>query len=126
MINDFNNGTVGWTDWNILLDDQGGPNHAGNFCFAPVHTDSKTGELRYTNSYYYIGHFSKFIRLGAKRVSAAASRSQLMTTSFLNEDGRLVVIVMNESRRKVNYKLWIGGKAADAVSAPHSIQTLVL
>jgi len=126
MINDFNNGTVGWTDWNILLDEKGGPNHVGNFCFAPVHANTKTGELRYVNSYYYIGHFSKFIRPGAKRVSAAASRSQLMTTSFLNEDGKLVVVVMNESNRPAKYKLWIGGKAADATSLPHSIQTLVL
>ena len=126
MINDFNYGTVGWTDWNILLDEQGGPNHVGNYCFAPVHADTKTGELRYVNSYYYIGHFSKFIRPGAKRVSAAASRSQLMTTSFLNEDGKLIVVVMNESNRKVNYKLSIGGKAAEATSLPHSIQTLVL
>jgi len=31
MINDFNNGTVAWTDWNILLDENGGPNHVGNF-----------------------------------------------------------------------------------------------
>ena len=60
MINDFNNGTVGWTDWNILLDEKGGPNHVGNFCFAPVHADTKTGELIYTPSYYFIGHFSKF------------------------------------------------------------------
>lgn len=126
MINDFNNGSVGWTDWNILLDEQGGPNHAGNFCFAPVHADTKTGALRYTNSYYYIGHFSKFIRPGAKRVSAAASRSQLMVTSFLNEDGHLVVVVMNESSRAVKYKLWIGGRAADVANLPHSIQTLVL
>jgi glucosylceramidase len=36
MINDFNDGAVGWTDWNVLLDEQGGPNHVGNFCFAPV------------------------------------------------------------------------------------------
>ncbi|HEX8268439.1 MAG TPA: glycosyl hydrolase, partial [Flavobacterium sp.] len=35
MINDFNNGTVAWTDWNILLDQNGGPNHVKNFCFAP-------------------------------------------------------------------------------------------
>ena len=66
MIHDFNNGTVGWTDWNILLDENGGPNHVGNFCFAPVHADTRTGELTYANSYYYIGHFSKFIRPGAK------------------------------------------------------------
>ena len=36
MINDFNNGMVGFTDWNILLDETGGPNHVQNFCFAPV------------------------------------------------------------------------------------------
>lgn len=45
MINDFNNGTNGWTDWNILLDQKGGPNHVGNFCFAPIHADTATGEL---------------------------------------------------------------------------------
>lgn len=82
MINDFNNGTVGWTDWNILLDDKGGPNHVGNFCFAPLH--AKNGEIIYTPSYYYIGHFSKFIRPDAKRVSTAVSRSQLLSTSFVN------------------------------------------
>lgn len=126
MINDFNNGTVGWTDWNILLDEKGGPNHVGNFCFAPVHANTQTGELLYTNSYYYIGHFSKFIRPGAVRVSAAASRSQLITTSFLNQDGKLVVVVMNETAKPVTYKLWIGGQAAEVTSLPHSIQTLVL
>jgi glucosylceramidase len=31
MINDFSNGSVAWTDWNILLDQNGGPNHVGNF-----------------------------------------------------------------------------------------------
>lgn len=126
MINDFNNGTVGWTDWNILLDEIGGPNHVGNFCFAPLHADTKTGELRYVNSYYYIGHFSKFIRPGAKRVSAVASRSQLLTTSFLNEDGKLVVVVMNQTNKPVDYKLWIDGKVANVKSLQHSIQTLVL
>jgi glucosylceramidase len=52
MINDFNNGMTGFTDWNILLDETGGPNHANNFCFAPVHGDTKTGNLIYTNAYY--------------------------------------------------------------------------
>jgi glucosylceramidase len=57
MINDFNNGTVGWTDWNILLDERGGPNHVGNFCFAPVHANTKTGQLTYLNSFHYIEPF---------------------------------------------------------------------
>jgi glucosylceramidase len=54
MVNDFNNGVVGWTDWNILLDENGGPNHVGNFCFSPIHANVKTGELTYMDSYYYI------------------------------------------------------------------------
>jgi glucosylceramidase len=125
MINDFNNGTVGWTDWNILLDENGGPNHVSNFCFAPVHGNTQTGELIYTPSYYYIGHFSKFIGAGAKRISSVASRSQLLTTSFLNQDGKTVTIVMNQSEQKINYFLCVGTKATEVSILPHSIQTLV-
>ena len=125
MIHDFNNGIVAWTDWNILLDEKGGPNHVGNFCFAPVHANTKTGELIYTNEYYYIGHFSKFIKPGAKRIVSSASRSSLLTTAFLNEDGKIAVIVMNSGMEKVKYFLWLDGQAAEVNSLPHSIQTLV-
>lgn len=126
MINDFNNGTVAWTDWNVLLDEKGGPNHVGNFCFAPVHADTRTGELYYLSSYYYIGHFSKFIRPGARRIISSASRGQLITTAFLNTDGKIAVVVMNQSDVKIPYRLWMSGQAAEVVSLPHSIQTLVI
>lgn len=126
MLTDFNNGTDGWTDWNVLLDEKGGPNHVGNFCFAPIHADVNTGKLMYMSSYYYIGHFSKFIRPGAKRIVSAASRGQLITTAFVNKDGKLAVVVMNDSNTKVPYSLWIKGKAAHTESLPHSIMTLVL
>jgi glucosylceramidase len=125
MINDFNNGTVGWTDWNILLDEKGGPNHVGNFCFAPIHADTKTGELIYTPSYYFIGHFSKFIGKDAKRISTVTSRSQLLSTSFLNEDGKIITIVMNQSNKKVIYNLCIGTNSTEISILPHAIQTLV-
>jgi glucosylceramidase len=125
MINDFNNGTAGWSDWNILLDETGGPNHVNNFCFAPIHGDTKTGQVIYTNSYYYIGHFSKFIRPGAKRIVSSPSRSALLSTAFINTDGKVAVVVMNKSDQKVPYYLWIDGQAAEAESLPHSIQTLV-
>ena len=125
MINDFNSGMVGFTDWNILLDETGGPNHVGNFCFAPVHGDTKTGQLIYTNAYYYIGHFSKFIKPGAKRIISSSSRSQLLTTAFKNEDGSVVVVVMNQSSIKTPYSLWINGKAVQVTALPHSIATLI-
>jgi glucosylceramidase len=125
MINDFNSGTVGWTDWNVLLDETGGPNHVQNFCFAPVHADTRTGELIYTNSYYYIGHFSKFVRPGAKRIASSPSRSPLLSTAFVNPDGKVSVVVMNRTEQKIAYYLWLDGNAAEVESLPHSIQTLV-
>lgn len=125
MINDFNNGAVAWTDWNILLDETGGPNHVGNFCFAAIHADTKTGELIYTPSYYFIGHFSKFIERGAKRISSVSSRSPLLTTSFVNPDGKVVTIVMNQSDKKIKYNLSIGTEAAQTEILPDSIQTLI-
>ena len=125
MINDFNNGTVGWTDWNILLDQNGGPNHVGNFCFAPIHADTNSGELIYTPSYYYIGHFSKFIQPDAKRVSTAVSRSSLISTSFLNIDGKMVTVVMNQSDKSVTYNLIIATEKTVVVIPAHGIQTLV-
>ncbi|WP_158994198.1 glycoside hydrolase family 30 beta sandwich domain-containing protein [Mucilaginibacter sp. L196] len=126
MINDFNIGTVAWTDWNILLDDKGGPNHVGNFCMAPIHMDSKTGELIYTNAYYYLGHFSKFIRPGAKRIVSSASRNNLLTTAYQNPDGKIAVVVMNPTDKNIDYFLWIKGKAAKTTSIAHSIATLVI
>jgi glucosylceramidase len=126
MINDFNNGTVGWTDWNILLDEKGGPNHVENFCFAPLHGDTRTGELIYTPSYYYIGHFSKFIKPNAKRVSTVSSRSHLLSTSFLNEDGKTATVVMNQSDLEIKYKMYVGTKdAVELIIPAHAIQTLI-
>jgi len=125
MIHDFNSGTEGWTDWNILLDERGGPNHVGNFCFAPVHADTRTGTLIYTNSYYYIGHFSKFIRPGARRILASPSRSMLLTTGFVNDDGKVVVVVMNPTAQGGPYNLTVGGASVEITTRPHSIQTVV-
>jgi O-glycosyl hydrolase len=125
MINDFNNGTVGWTDWNILLDEKGGPNHKDNFCFAPIHADMNTGELIYTPSYYYIGHFSKFVRPDAKRISTASSRSNLLSTTFKNPDDSLVTVVMNSSEEAIKYNLIVDKEKTIVEIPAHAIQTLV-
>jgi glucosylceramidase len=125
MVNDFNNGTVGWTDWNILVDEKGGPNHVGNFCFAPVIGDTRTGELTFTSSFYYIGHFSKFIKPGAKRIISSSNRDMLETTAFKNTDGKIAVVVMNRTDKSVPYILWMNNKAVKLESLAHSIVTLV-
>lgn len=126
MINDFNNGTVAWTDWNVLLDEHGGPNHVGNFAFSPIHADTKTGKLIYTNSYYYIGQFSKFILPGARRIASSSNRADLQTTAFINPDKTIAVVVMNTTDKNLPYKLWMDGQIVETESAAHSISTLVI
>lgn len=125
MINDFNNGTVGWTDWNILLDQNGGPNHVGNFCFAPIHADTNTGQLIYTPMYYYIGHLSKFVRPDAKRISETVSDKVLLSTSFKNADGKIATIVMNQSDKNVVYTITVKSQENTITIPAHAMQTLV-
>lgn len=125
MINDFNSGVVGWTDWNILLDERGGPNHVENFCFAPVHADTKTGDLIYTPTFYYIGHFSKFIKPGAKRISTSSSRSTIESTSFQNNDGTIVTVVMNKTNDEIKFQLIVGLNQVELTIEPRAMQTIV-
>lgn len=126
MLNDFNKGTALWTDWNVLLDETGGPNHVGNFCFAPIIADTKTGEVHYTYEYYYIGHVSKYIKPGAQRVGNSSNRAALISTAFMNENGELVTVIMNESDKDTDAYLWIEGEAAKLSVPAHSIQTVIL
>lgn len=126
MINDFNQGAVGWTDWNVLLDEKGGPNHVANYCFAPIHGDTHTGRLTYLNSFYYIGHFSKFIRPGARRIVSSSTLDELSTTAFLNEDGSIAVVVLNQTEKSQPFLLWLDGRAAKCESPAHSILSLVV
>lgn len=125
MINDFNAGTVAWTDWNILLDETGGPNHVKNLCFAPIHADLQTGELVYTPSYYYIGHFSKFIKRGAKRISTVTSRFYLQSTTFQNPDGSFATAVMNQEDQAMEYYLYVDNQRTSLTIPPHAMQTIL-
>lgn len=125
MINDFNMGTVAWTDWNILLNENGGPNHVGNYCFAPIHADTQNDELIYTPSYYFIGHFSKFLSPGDLRVSTATSFSLLLSTSFISSEGKITTVVMNKSDEAIKYSLYIDNAMVVVEMPARSIQTLV-
>ncbi len=125
MIKDFNNGLTGFTDWNIFLDEKGGPNHVGNFCFAPVHVNTQTNEIIYTNAFYYIGHFSKFVRPGAKRIACSSSRSSIKATAFKNKDGKICVVVMNDGDKEINYMIQLGNQSVSVKSIAHTIQSIL-
>ena len=54
--------------WNVLLDATGGPNHLNNTCDAPIVADATFDEVHLHPQFYFLGHFSKFIPRGSKRV----------------------------------------------------------
>jgi glucosylceramidase len=126
LIEDLNHWSVGWVDWNILLDLTGGPNHVGNLCSAPILADTETGEVHYQASYYYMGHFAKFIRPGAVHVLAAPTSDSLETTAFVNPDGSTVVVVMNRTELPVRFEVKLNGKVAQMDAPERSIQTVVI
>ncbi len=124
MIGDFNAGMNGFIDWNLILDRQGGPNHVGNFCGAPVMCDVDTDTINVKLSYYYIGHFSRFIRPGAKRILVSKYSPDIETTAFANEDGSKVLVLLNRSEKDVAFVLNADGKNSGKMEIKkHSIMT---
>jgi len=126
MINDFNNWSEGWVDWNLVLDDQGGPNHVGNYCSAPVMVDAENDRYMLQSSYYYIGHFSRFVKRGARRVLSCSSRDALEATAFRNPDGSRVAVILNRSAEAISLYLKEGEKAVKLTLPAHSIETVVI
>jgi glucosylceramidase len=139
IINDLNNGCTGWIDWNIALDMRGGPNHVGNFCDAPVLVDTDSGEIHYQSSYYYIGHFSRFIRPQARRVDIAVNPYMTPATvdgrmgnmmeccAFRNNDGSFVLVVMNRTEADMVYELCFADNETTVLKCPpRGIQTVIL
>ncbi|WP_339158273.1 glycoside hydrolase family 30 protein [Paenibacillus sp. FSL W8-0186] len=126
MIGDLNNWTEGYLDWNIVLDETGGPNHVNNLCDAPIIADTVTNTLHYNSSYYYIGHFSKFIAPGAERIGLESRTAGVLSTAFANPDGTLAVVVMNESEELRSFTLGLGAEVLEARLEPHSIITYVI
>ncbi len=123
IIQDLNHWTVGWIDWNLLLDEQGGPNHVGNFCSAPFLAVPHEDGLHAQSSHAALGHFARFIHPGAQRVLCAATREALECTAFVNPDGSPVVVALNRSDHDIAFSLAIDGVAHTAELPAHAIAT---
>jgi glucosylceramidase len=125
LINDLNRWTVGWIDWNLLLDERGGPNHVGNFCSAPMLADSASGTLMPQSSYWVLGHFARFVKPGAQRVLCASPRHEIEATAFVDPDGSKVVVAANRHGHALHFALSIDGQSWRAELPPRSIATYV-
>ncbi|MCD1654231.1 glucosylceramidase [Treponema zuelzerae] len=140
IINDLNSGCTGWIDWNIALDMEGGPNHVGNFCDAPVLVDTENKTVLYQSSWYYLGHFSRFIKPGAVRIDCAMDSwmtpatvdgrmgNTMESCAFRNPDGTIALVLCNRTEADMIYTLECPQLSEDKAfrCPPRGIQTLLI
>ena len=123
---DLNAGINGYTDWNILLDSKGGPNHKRNYCNSPVMLTPDNSDYKKTMAFYYIGHFSKFIQPGARRIAFSKYTSDLKMTAFKNTDNSISVIIVNGDHYNMDIKLCINNSVIKDTLYAQSIVTYVI
>ncbi len=138
MCGNLNHSNIASCDWNLLLDEKGGPYHnrtaktqEGGFeqkdvgCYAPILYDTQQNRLVVTPIYYVIGHFSKFIQRGAVRVATTAYHPHLYTCAFVNPDGSRVCVILNPTDEHLPAVLRYHDGCTEIGMKPHSIVTLV-
>lgn len=125
IINDLNSYTCAWCDWNLVLDERGGPNHVSNFCDAPIICDTKQDIVHFNSPYYYIAHFSKFIPEDSEVLASACQVEGLESLAAVRPDGQIVTVVLNATDAPKTYTLELDGVHTEVSIPAHAIQTLV-
>lgn len=126
MLGNFNAGMNSFLDWNIALDENGGPNYVGNYCEAPVICDTKTGEIEFKLSFDYIGHFSRFIRPGACRIATTNFSDRLEVGAFKNPDGKLAIILLNRTLEAFSLFIRLEGMLLPVKLDGNTISTVMI
>lgn len=139
IIGDLNNWANAWVDWNMFLDEDGGPDHWKDEQKAtgwaedkiwvgesPIVYDRQKKALDIRSSYYYMGHFSKYIRRGARRIGCSCYDSAVETCAFQNKDGSIVCVALNRTEQEKKISLRYKGELADFTLKAHSIVTWVV
>lgn len=125
IIGDLNAGMSTFLDWNLVLNEQGGPNHVGNFCDAPFLFDASTGELAEQELQAYLWHFSHFLTPGAVRIGLSRYTEAIEATAF--QIGRqIAVVLLNRTPQPIDLFLRLQGTCASLTLAPQSIATGVI
>ena len=125
IIHDLRNYNEGYIDWNLFLDDIGGPNHVNNLCSAPILVNIFQENILKNPSYYYIGHFSKYIKPGAIQIASSVNQG-LFTVAFENPNGSKIVVIQNEKENDYTVEIKGLNQNVKFLSKAHSISTLII
>ncbi|MEM9661612.1 MAG: glycoside hydrolase family 30 beta sandwich domain-containing protein [Planctomycetota bacterium] len=122
---------TGWVDWNVVLDARGGPNHANNFCGAPIMIDTATGDVYYTPIYHVLSQFSRTIRPGDVGVAATLERDGLADDALhacatKNDRGQISVQLLNTTGTAIELDLEIAGAVAPVRVPANAVVTVQL
>lgn len=119
----------GWIDWNVVLDQRGGPNHVGNFCGAPIMIDTESMQVYYTPIYYILAQFSRTIRPGDKAVQtdkilSGLNNDALHACATINDTNILTIQLLNTTKEALEFSLQIEDQFAIIKMVPNSVQTV--
>ena len=123
LMGDLNHGMNAFYDWNILLDEQGGPNHVGNWCYAAFMYDRAEKRLNENLLQKYYWHFSHFIKPGAVRIGLTKYSDKLEATAFRNPDGSIAVVLFNGGEEPLAVNLRLNGQVAEFAVKGKTIAT---
>ncbi|GAB6021260.1 hypothetical protein CHUAL_003874 [Chamberlinius hualienensis] len=113
IIETLSHWTVGWVDWNIALDMEGGPNWANNVVDSPIIVNQDKDEFYKQPMFYALGHFSKFVSPGCVVINTQTSYSNFTRNPKIQhiafecpQKQSTVLIIMNRSdeEKTVNVK----------------------
>ena len=123
LCGDLSHGVTAFYDWNILLDEKGGPNHVGNYCDAPFLYNTENKKLMPRRIQRYFWHFSHFIHPGAVRIAYSRYTDRLDMAAFRNPDGTKVFVMVNRGEEIIPVALRIDGQIAAFKMDGHTICT---
>jgi glucosylceramidase len=125
IIGDFNAFNEGFIDWNLILNEQGGPNHVGNYCDAPILWDRPKQTLIFNSSYYVIGHFSRHIQPGATRVALEGTLPDgVSAITYQNPNGECVVVFLNATTSSHTFTIQLPSQSVNVTLPEKSVTTL--
>jgi glucosylceramidase len=122
LIEAMKNWASGVVFWNLALDEAGGPKiGAGCNNCTGLTTITKDG-YKLTDDYYELGNFSKYIKLGAKRIQAV-TKGQLESLAFQNPDGSYVLIVVNISSLPMPFSIHLQDQSRWYIARGRGVST---
>lgn len=124
-IGDMDHGTTMLFDWNIYLDQQGGPNHVQNFCSAPVMCDVNTKEITVNPSQKALALMGQTVQPGSVQIASSAWHPEIETVAFRRPDGSAAILLLNRGAQPLQVKPVWKEQVAECTLAPESLTAIV-